>query len=202
MLLDIIFPEGVSRGTSSGPEFKTSIVQFGKRESRNIEWNKERLRVNVAYGIRTIEELRYVVELFRRCRGRAHSFKYKDWLDYKSTETMSGPITAGDQLIGYGDGEKTKFQLIKLYEDYARDIRCPKPGTVKVMVNGEEVNNFLINYNTGEIELDTPPGLDHTVRAGYEFYVPMRFDTDTLDVSIDGFENGSIADIPLIEVYE
>lgn len=138
MLLDIIFPEGVSRGPSSGSEFKSSIVQFGKRESRNIEWNRDRLRVNVAYGIRTIEELQYVVKLFRLCRGRAHSFKYKDWLDYKSTEKMSNSITAVDQVAGIGDGASTKFVLKKYYDTYLRDIRCPKPGTVRVAIDGFE----------------------------------------------------------------
>jgi uncharacterized protein (TIGR02217 family) len=38
------------------------------------------------------------------------------------------------------------------------------------------------------------------VTAGYEFDVPVRFDTDRLSVSLRAFKAGQIPSIPLIEV--
>ena len=38
------------------------------------------------------------------------------------------------------------------------------------------------------------------VRAGFEFDVPVRFDSDTLDVILDIERLGSITSIPLVEI--
>ena len=39
-----------------------------------------------------------------------------------------------------------------------------------------------------------------TVTAGYEFDVPVRFDTERLSVSLKAFKAGQIPSIPLVEV--
>jgi len=38
------------------------------------------------------------------------------------------------------------------------------------------------------------------ITAGFEFDVPVRFDTDTLDVTLDIERLGSITSIPLLEI--
>jgi uncharacterized protein (TIGR02217 family) len=38
------------------------------------------------------------------------------------------------------------------------------------------------------------------VRAGFEFDVPVRFDTDWLPINLANYEAGEFSDIPLIEV--
>jgi uncharacterized protein (TIGR02217 family) len=38
------------------------------------------------------------------------------------------------------------------------------------------------------------------VTAGFEFDVPVRFDTDKLEVNVQSFLHGSIPAIPLIEI--
>ena len=38
------------------------------------------------------------------------------------------------------------------------------------------------------------------VTAGYEFDVPVRFDTDKLEISIQGFAHGAIPSIPIVEI--
>ena len=38
------------------------------------------------------------------------------------------------------------------------------------------------------------------IRAGFEFDVPVRFDSDTLDVTLDFERLGSITSIPLLEI--
>ena len=46
----------------------------------------------------------------------------------------------------------------------------------------------------------TAPAAGVLVTAGFEFDVPVRFDTDRLDVTWDLDRLGSIASIPLVEV--
>ena len=44
------------------------------------------------------------------------------------------------------------------------------------------------------------PGAGEAVTAGYEFDVPVRFDTERIAVSLTAFKAGQIPSIPLIEV--
>ena len=46
----------------------------------------------------------------------------------------------------------------------------------------------------------SPPDIGVIVTAGFEFDVPVRFDTDDLPVTLDIERLGSITSIPLIEV--
>ena len=39
-----------------------------------------------------------------------------------------------------------------------------------------------------------------SVTAGYEFDVPVRFDSDKLEVNMTGFNHGAIPNIPIVEV--
>jgi len=40
------------------------------------------------------------------------------------------------------------------------------------------------------------------VSAGYSFDVPVRFESDALDVSLAAFRQGELLSVPLIEVKE
>jgi uncharacterized protein (TIGR02217 family) len=44
------------------------------------------------------------------------------------------------------------------------------------------------------------PAADAVVTAGFEFDVPVRFDTDRLEVNLSGFRHGAIPSIPIVEV--
>ena len=47
---------------------------------------------------------------------------------------------------------------------------------------------------------DKIPSANAVVTAGYEFDVPVRFNTERLEVSLTAFKAGQIPSIPLIEV--
>jgi len=53
---------------------------------------------------------------------------------------------------------------------------------------------------TGVVTFAVAPASGIAITAGFEFDVPVRFDTDTLDVTLDFERLGSITSIPLIEV--
>ena len=46
----------------------------------------------------------------------------------------------------------------------------------------------------------TPPDIEAQVSAGYEFDVPVRFDTDILQTTFATFEAGEVPDVPVVEV--
>ena len=57
-----------------------------------------------------------------------------------------------------------------------------------------------MDTTTGVITFITAPVNGVIVRAGFEFDVPVRFDSDTLDVTLDFERLGSITAIPLLEI--
>ena len=82
-----------------------------------------------------------------------------------------------------------------------RRIVKPVTGTVRVARGGvETVAGWSVNATSGVVTFAAAPGAGVLVTAGFEFDVPVRFDTDRLDVTWDLDRLGSIASIPLVEV--
>jgi uncharacterized protein (TIGR02217 family) len=190
------FPTDISYGSSGGPEYSTDIVitQSG-HEQRNINWAQARARYNVAHGVKTKAQLESLIAFFRARKGRAVGFRFKDWTDYKVT----------GQSLGTGDGEQTQFQLIKTYMNggtqESRIITKPVSGTVKIYLGGVlQSAGVTINHGTGLVVFASAPAEDVAVHADFEFDVPVRFDTDRLASTLDGYGVHSWLDIPLIEV--
>ena len=59
--------------------------------------------------------------------------------------------------------------------------------------------DFVVDGATGQLTLTVDPGAGQ-VTAGFEFDVPVRFDTDTIDINLAAFEAGDIPSIPIVEV--
>lgn len=192
---EIRFPENISYGSTGGPEFSTDVITTHNGcEQRNINWSHARTRYNIAYGVRSNEQLTELITFFNARKGRAIGFRFKDWSDF----------TATDQEIGIGNSKKTTFQLIKTYvsgkEKHTRTIKKPVHDTIKIYLNGVETEKYLVNYSTGEIMFTRPPAKGAIITASFEFDVPVRFDTDYLNASIDNYGSNSWNNIPLVEV--
>ena len=202
---EVRFPDNISRGARGGPERRTQIVELASGdEERNASWANSRRRYDVAYGIRRADDLAAVVTFFEARNGRLHGFRYKDWADYKSA-LPSQAVAPTDQQIGTGTGSLQTFQLAKRYtsgaQTWARTIAKPVAGTVRVALGMvEQVSGWTVDATTGVITLTTAPANGVIVRAGFEFDVPVRFDSDTLDVTLDFERLGSITAIPLLEI--
>ncbi len=202
---EVRFPDNISRGARGGPERRTQIVEMASGdEERNGSWADSRRRYDASYGIRKADDLAAVTAFFEARRGRLYGFRWKDWADYKSS-LPSAIITALDQPIGIGTGAATAFQLVKLYtsggQSWTRTITKPVAGTVAVALNGvPQITGWTVNTTTGVITFAAAPAPGVAITAGFEFDVPVRFDTDTLDLTLDFERLGSITSIPLIEV--
>ena len=202
---DVRFPDDISRGARGGPERRTQIVELASGdEERNASWANSRRRYDVAYGIRRADDLAAVVAFFEARNGRLYGFRYKDWADYKSCPP-SGTPGPDDQAIGTGDGATTAFQLTRLYssgaQSWSRIIAKPVAGTVRVALGGAELTSaWSVDTATGIVTFDAAPGAGAAITAGFQFDVPVRFDTDQLDVTLDLERLGSITSIPLVEI--
>ena len=203
---DVRFPTAISLGATGGPERRTDVVMTASgREERNARWANSRRKYNVGYGLRSLDDIQAVVSFFEERRGRLKAFRFKDHADFKSC-VASQVVTATDQQIGIGDGTKASFQLIKTYGQsvtaYARSIVAPVSGTVKVAINGAATTNFAVNISTGIITFTAGhiPAAAAIITAGFEFDVPVRFDSDDLTINVSHFQSGEIPHIPLIEV--
>ena len=202
---EVRFPDSIGRGARGGPERRTQIVELASGdEERNASWANSRRRYDVAYGIRRADDLAAVVAFFEARNGRLHGFRFKDWADYKSSPP-SQALGPQDQLIGEGDGATTVFQLVKRYssgsQSWTRVITKPVVETVRIALDSaEQTSGWTIDTTTGLVSFDTAPASGVAITAGFEFDVPVRFDSDTLDVTLDIERLGSITSIPLLEI--
>lgn len=206
---DVRFPTGISRRASGGPERRTDVVALASgHEERNSRWAHSRRRYNAGYGVRTLDEIHAVVGFFEERRGRLHGFRWKDHADFKSGSPQAA-VEPADQLIGAGDGVTASYQLIKRYGEgqtaYLRPITKPVAGTVRVAVDGVEATagaDFTVDALTGVVTFlpGAIPGAAQPVTAGFEFDVPVRFDSDLLTINLDAFAAGQIPEIALVEV--
>jgi len=205
---EVLFPTGISLGATGGPERRTEIVVLGSgAEERNSRWADSRRKYNAGYGVRTLDDLHAVIAFFEERRGRLHGFRWRDPADCKSTAPGAN-LSPLDQPIGTGTGARATFALAKTYggtfEPWRRDIRKPVADTVRIAVDGEEQppSRFTVDSATGLVTFALahvpPPGA--AVTAGFEFHVPVRFDTDSLEINLQGFRHGAIPSIPIVEI--
>lgn len=204
---DVLFPLAVSFGATGGPERRNEIVTLTSgREKRNARFAHSRRHYDAGTGLRSLEDLHEVLAFFEARRGSLHAFRFRDPFDMKSCApgTTPGPL---DQMLGTGDGSARRFALVKTYgsgpDAYQRPIFKPTVGSLRVAVGGADAaGNFSFDAETGEVVFSAgkAPTGGQAVTAGYEFDVPVRFDTDRLSISLKAFRAGQIPSIPLIEV--
>jgi uncharacterized protein (TIGR02217 family) len=205
---EVRLPPEIALGARGGPERRTEIVTLDSGfEHRNQLWQNSRRRWDIGYGLSSLAQLEAILVFFEARRGRMRGFRFKDRLDFRSA-SAGAPVTPTDQAIGIGDGDTAAFQLIKHYgsgdTSYARPIRKPVIGTVLVAVGGtpKAVDEFILDASTGLITFAPGhlPAEDEAVTAGFQFDVPVRFDSDFLELDAAAFEAGAIPSIPIIEV--
>ena len=204
---EIRFPAALSFGSSGGPERLTEIVTLANGfEERNSPWADSRRWYDAGVGVRSLSDIDTLIAFFEARRGQLYGFRWKDWTDFKSCASDAAPGVE-DQLIGIGDGSTTLFQLAKDYasggESYLRQIDKPVAGSVRIAVDGVELaegTDFSVDDALGQVVLSTAPSAGLSVTAGFEFDVPVRFDTDVLSVSVASFNAGEIPNVPVVEV--
>lgn len=206
---DVLFPPAVSFGATGGPERRNEIVALTSgREKRNARFSQSRHHYDAGTGVRSLDDLHDVIAFFEARRGSLHAFRFRDPFDMKSCRPDAVP-SALDQPVGVGDGATDRFALVKVYgtgdDAYNRPVMKPRPESLRVAVATVEQDTssaFGFDAATGEIVFapGAIPAAGTVVTAGYEFDVPVRFDTERLSVNLKAFKAGQIPSIPLVEV--
>ncbi len=204
---EVRFPTNLSFGSSGGPERRTEVVALTNGfEERNTPWAHSRRRYDAGNAMRSLDDIAQLITFFEARRGQLFGFRWKDWCDFKSCAPSAQP-NFEDQRIGAGDGMTTIFQISKTYQSglnsYARPISKPVEGSVVVGVAGSamaEGEDYTVDYTSGEITFAVPPASEVDVTAGYEFDVPVRFDTDAIQTSVASFQAGEMPNVPVLEI--
>ena len=206
---EIRFPTAISRGATGGPERRTDIVTLGSGfEERNTRWADSRRAYNAGYGVKSLDDLHAVIAFFEERRGRLYGFRWKDHADWRSCAPSAAP-SALDQPLGIGDGSTATFQLTKRYGSthapWRRPITKPVAGSILVAVDSTPQplgTHALLDTTTGALTFQSGhiPGEGAIITAGFDFDVPVRFDTDKLEVSLQGLGHGAIPSIPIVEL--
>lgn len=193
--LDVRFPTTISYGAAGGPEWRTDVVILDSgHEQRNQVWSAARCRWDVAQACKTDAMRSELIAFFRVVRGRAYSFRFKDFTDFE--------VASGEGVVGaIGDGT---YQLRKRYQNAGgtsdRDVTLPLSVALYAgAVLLTEGVHYNLNDTTGIV---TPIGSPTTVPTAWvgEFDVPARFDTDRIGLVAEDIEFFRSQNIPVIEV--
>ena len=204
---EVRFPASLSFGSVGGPERRTDIVTLANGfEERNTPWAHSRRRYDAGLGMRSLDDVEKLIAFFEARRGQIYGFRWKDWSDFKSGNASSEPVF-DDQVIALGDGHQRVFGLTKTYQSgafsYARPITKPVKGTIRIGIEQDEVQegvDYEVDDTTGLIIFVHAPAETTKITAGFEFDVPVRFDTDRIQTSVASFQAGTVPNVPVVEV--
>ena len=164
----------VAYGSQFAQEFSTNIQSLRSgAERRNINWSMPLGRYTVVYQALRPEHHIAVRNAHMASMGMAIPFRFKDWTDYQ----------AEGEALGIGTGDAQTIQLVKAYKfgpvKLSRVIKKPVGGTVTVYADGVLIGSTT-DYTTGVVSVNAPLGSVLTWSG--EFDIPVRFDSDRLDV--------------------
>ena len=205
--LDKLFPQAVAYGMQGGPAFATDVISFvNGKEQRNQKRENGIAAWDAAHGLKTPDQMAILIAFFREMRGRAHGFRFHDWLDYQLT----------NELIGTGTGAQTAFNITKTYGTTNPEVRrIYKPAAsswsdsyytyaapVVKLNDVVQVSGYTIDYDLGTVTFSVAPGAAVTVKITCDFHVPARFDTDKMNVAIPNFDAQTWGQIPIVELID
>jgi uncharacterized protein (TIGR02217 family) len=174
--LPVEFPPRIAMNSMRAPGWFTTLVEtFGGWTSTNQEWQDARHDYDVSLAVRTATDYQEVLAHFHAVRGRAHSFPFRDAVDYKVTSAQ------GVALLVEGDN----YQLHRRYgatNPYDRRITRPTSGKCtfyRTRSGSQTVITPTVDYTTGRITVSGHAGGDTYQWAG-EFSVPVRYLVDKL----------------------
>jgi uncharacterized protein (TIGR02217 family) len=204
---EVRFPASLSFGSVGGPERRTDIVTLANGfEERNTPWAHSRRRYDAGLGMRSLEDVEKLIAFFEARAGQMFGFRWKDWSDFKSGRA-NADTAFDDQVIAIGDGHETVFTLAKTYHSgafsYVRPITKPVAGSVRIGIEQDEMQegvDYQVDDTTGLISFVQPPAETTSILAGFEFDVPVRFDTDRIQTSVASFQAGTVPNVPVVEV--
>ena len=186
-------------GWQGGPQFNTRIVGLRNgHERRNANWSQVQHRYTLPFqNIHADDYLADLKSVFLAMQGQTHSFLAKDYSDFEATGESLGNAPSGTTAV--------QLQRVSTFGSatYTRKITKPKSGTLTVYEDGTPKAG-TVDTATGLFTPTSSWSEGKALTADFEFYVPVRFASDFLPMSIDNRSgqhymlNGSVE---LVEVF-
>jgi len=197
---EVRLPVEIERGAQGGPGFLTTVTVLNSgKEKRNSLWSVDRGEWDIGYGIDTRENALKIRNFFMARAGKARGFRFRDWSNYTTGTGQQGVEESPDS----GD---TTFQLQYTYTDeggfsYTKPIYKPvNDANFKVYLDGvEQGSGWALNTATGIITFTDPPDYAVDITWTGTFDLPVRFDTDRLEIIV---ENKNVLLTPAIPIVE
>lgn len=190
--IDALLDESVAYGFEGGPEYSTDeiILNNGIRHA-NSAWAYPRHRYTAQFDNMQDEDRDRIIEVFHAVRGKRHSFKFKDWNDYRATNE---PLNVPGSFLG----TLLPVQLYKTYSFGPAYAIRPIQAVLSVTVYlGATPVVGTVDTETG---MFTPaaPWADGSYTWSGEFYVWVHFTNDYNSFTINSWR-ASTADIEMEE---
>jgi hypothetical protein len=159
--------------------------------------------------VKSFAALSEVVAFFEERRGRLYGFRFRDrlGLDLRrrrrpiqpTRSAALAPVMASARLSRCSSAMVGPARPMTGRLPSRSKQRCASRLAAPNRTRGVDFDvnpaTGLVSFRPGHI-----PGVGATVTAGFAFDVPVRFDTDFLDINLEAFEAGAIPKIPLIEI--
>lgn len=185
-----VLDEEVDYGFEGGARYSTGSTELENGfDERDSEWMYQRHEFSASFGDVDDPDRDRIITIFHACRGKRHSFLFKDWNDY----------TATDQPLQVVPGTTATIQLYKTYlwgDAYTiRPIQALAFATI--YDDNDDPVSGTFNLLTGEF---TPVGMwgSGDYRWSGEFYVWVRFEADYNPMTINSWR-ANTARVGLIE---
>ena len=164
----------VAYGSEFGQEFSTRITSLRSGvERRNANWSMPLGRYAVLYQALKPDDHIRVRAAHMASLGALIPFRFKDYSDYQAQQ----------EVIGTGTGVEQTLPLLKRYKfgpvELQRRIIKPVLNTVLVFADGVPVT-ATVDYVAGTVTFTAAAGAEITWSG--EFDIPVRFESDRLDV--------------------
>lgn len=212
---EILFPTNISRGSRASLQQRHTNLELSSGEVSSIaRWPNALWSFDVGFGIRahrTFEDVRAITDFYLRRGAQSNGFRFEN---PKENTTAADGLSAPDdedEIIGYGDGSTTTFQLVKTYTDSlgttTRTITKPKSATTVVAIDGVAQSvGWTVDTSSGQITFSSAPaggGSPEVITAGCRFDLPCMFSPRmaSLDMQIENIEGG-VARMPSVPIIE
>jgi len=183
--LALTFPDRIALGALRDVEWSTTVVQtFSGWTQRNINRSRAKHKWDLSFAVRVASDYRAIVDHFHEARGRAHTFPFKDYLDFQCAQDDGVLINVSGNT----------YQMHKVYGDtnpYSRKITRPVVESV-IVYRKRGGSTEPIAPDSDSSDGDLSEGLvtvsGHSQGDTYfwkgEFNVPCMYDSDTLPGAI------------------
>ncbi len=198
---EIRFPTEISRGAHGGPERRTDVVTLGSGARSATRAGPIRAAATTpATASSSLDDLHAVIAFFEERRGRLYGFRWRDRgrlqvlraerRSPRRATSRSAPATASAPHVPAGqDATARAFAPLDRGRSPSRSpARCASRSPASSRPPAPTSRRHDDGHR--HVPAGHMPGGGRPVTAGFEFDVPVRFDTDKLEINLQGFRAG------------